>query len=173
MSVSNLWRVFCDTDDRWETSWVLDGDPAPTACPVNPAHTIAASKTHQTPEFRVLPTTTIPCPPDESAETDTSFQAVGALYYEFARYSARTVRRWRGLVDVGTKPTELRVVRLSDGAVLGSISHSTQELATLTVDLTANLPAADDTLVLQFRHTGGGGPTTPSVIRSGSFQLGD
>lgn len=34
------YRLWCTTDSVWEEVWTPDGDPAPTLCPTNSAHTV-------------------------------------------------------------------------------------------------------------------------------------
>jgi len=45
MSTISHWRVWCDTDGRWEQLWLDSSSPAPTTCPTDTAHAIDGVKT--------------------------------------------------------------------------------------------------------------------------------
>ena len=42
MAIINKWRIRCLTDNTYEYVWLPDGDPAPTTCPTNTAHSVNA-----------------------------------------------------------------------------------------------------------------------------------
>jgi hypothetical protein len=41
--IYHKYKVFCETDNKWEYVILEDGSPAPTTCPTNTAHTITIS----------------------------------------------------------------------------------------------------------------------------------
>jgi hypothetical protein len=49
MSKIARWRVWCDTDEKWE-EWYLSPDTEPTTCPTDTAHSIDAAKTYRAKE---------------------------------------------------------------------------------------------------------------------------
>lgn len=55
MSIINRWRVWCDTDSKWEEVY-LPSETVPSACPTDTAHTIDTSKSYITgAEHQVVP----------------------------------------------------------------------------------------------------------------------
>lgn len=51
------YRVFCQTDNRYEYVWLPSTSPAPTTCPVNGAHTIIAGRTANVERYVLSPVT--------------------------------------------------------------------------------------------------------------------
>ena len=45
MTTLNRWRIYCETDAKYEYIWKNDTDPYPTTCPTDTGHTITSSLT--------------------------------------------------------------------------------------------------------------------------------
>lgn len=128
---------------------------------------IAAGQASQTPYALV-------CPQEiDVIYTSSVWEIVGLIFYRFADYDSQSVKEWRGRVLVGSRETYYRVVRVSDGAVVGEVTLAAGSgMQTVIILLNQNLPSADDTLMLQHSRASGGGQATESELYSGNFKFG-
>jgi hypothetical protein len=42
MVVSNKWKIYCETEDKWVYEWIETGDPPLDYCPVSGTHTVTS-----------------------------------------------------------------------------------------------------------------------------------
>ena len=66
--MSSLYRIFCETDEKWEYKW---GPGEPTECPTNPAHTVNPNSISvKKPKFNEDFTVNLKLTKQEMSETD-------------------------------------------------------------------------------------------------------
>ena len=66
----NRYRIYCETDAKWEDWYLPEGDPAPTTCPVDTGHTVTTDSVSVVETFGPTDVTVTNQPPAPIARDD-------------------------------------------------------------------------------------------------------
>jgi hypothetical protein len=100
-------------------------------------------------------------PTTPSGTSGSSWSEIGALYWAGSSIVGSTsdyIATWKGWVEPGSADYEVRLIRSSTGAVLGSTliaGGGIQQAMSISVDLSL-MPLADDGIIIHHRSVGGG-----------------
>jgi hypothetical protein len=94
--------------------------------------------------------------------SNNTYDEIGTLFYKFASLGSANVRLWDGFYDSSTS-MQIRIVRRSDGAVIAE-TPVVSGTGAVQLDLTTNLPTADDVLSLQAVRRSGGGNAQQTIV---------